>query len=224
MTQEPTYSIVERDHDGFVVNIIEGLVRARAELIADSLRIGTAYTNSRPRTCEIEREPDPAEVVAVVVGKWLTDGQSLTRADHLVACLRHVADRLETFGDKEIPPAGLKVELHFFSHAASNEDRVAAVDELAAVFGLVGELNDAEHYHTGYSHGGGLRMVTIVEPKPEQKPLVSDETIAEAEQVGRMVPATDLHLPQADCGCPIKSTRDGMATFVDHCEACEVPS
>lgn len=50
--------------------------------------------------------------------------------------------------------------------------------------------------------------------KPAPKPLVSDETIRQAEQISRMVAPMDLGLPQAPCGCPIKGDR------VDHCAAC----
>lgn len=50
--------------------------------------------------------------------------------------------------------------------------------------------------------------------KGAPKQLVSDDTIAEAEQIVRMVAPKDLALPKAECGCPIKGDR------VDHCEAC----
>ncbi len=50
--------------------------------------------------------------------------------------------------------------------------------------------------------------------------LVSEATIAEAEQLGRMVALADLGLPQADCGCPIKSSCG--RPVVDHCEACKI--
>ncbi len=49
-------------------------------------------------------------------------------------------------------------------------------------------------------------------------PLVSDETIAEAEQLSRMVSPVDLALPKAPCGCPVKG--DETSTWVDHCQAC----
>lgn len=192
MTTEPTYSIVERDHDGFVVNIIEGLVRARAELIADSLRIGTAYTGERPRTCEIEREPTPVEKVEAVVDKWLAEGSSLTRVDHMAACLRRVADQLDQLGAMEIPGCGLKVELHLFSTHAPAQQRMAALDEMAAVvLDRKAQMGEQGHYGTGHIYGSGVRMVTIVEPepKPEPKPLViSDETIQQAKWIGARYP------------------------------------
>lgn len=56
----------------------------------------------------------------------------------------------------------------------------------------------------------------------EPKPLVSDATIAEAEQISRMVAPMDLALPAAPCGCPIKG--DELSTYVDHCEACKAVS
>jgi hypothetical protein len=71
--------------------------------------------------------------------------------------------------------------------------------------------------------------VTLVEPLDEETvadleeiaagpALVSDATIAEAEQIVRMVAPMDLSLPQAECGCPIKGV--GAARRVDHCQAC----
>ena len=207
MTQERTYTLIERDHYGAIVNTITGIFRARADLVAETLRLGDAYTDKiKPWTCEIVREPSREEQIAAVVDEWLADAEALTRADHLVACLRRVADVLEPLGDKVIPRTGLKVELHLFAHAAPAAERMAALDELAAVFGHKGEMSEAGHYHTGYVHGGGLRIVTIAEPEP--KPIVSDETIRQAEQLSRMV------LPMAECGCPI------WGTVVDHCAAC----
>lgn len=223
MTTEATYSLIERNHYGAIVNQITGLVRARAELVADTLRRGDAYTTTErtPWTCEVVAELTPAEQTAAIVDKWLADGASLTRADHLVACLRRVADVLEPLGDRAIPHTGLKVEMHLFSSDGSTAVRMSALDELAAVFGRHGEMNEAGHYHTGYSHGGGLRMVTIAEPASatQPKPLVSDETIREAEWISKQVAPMDLGLPQAECGCPIKSDRDGN-NFVDHCQLC----
>lgn len=64
---------------------------------------------------------------------------------------------------------------------------------------------------------GCTAMERIADAQP--KPLVSDETIREAEQISRMVLSTDLHLPQDECGCPIKTARDGNS-FTDHCQAC----
>lgn len=52
----------------------------------------------------------------------------------------------------------------------------------------------------------------------EAKPLVSDATIAEAEQISKMVAPLDMLLPQAECGCPIKGS--GASKYVDHCQAC----
>ena len=62
-------------------------------------------------------------------------------------------------------------------------------------------------------HRGGCRFVRL-----DRDDLVSDETIAEAEQISKLVASTDLHLPKADCGCPIKGS--GLGVYIDHCAAC----
>lgn len=204
MTQESSYSIIERDQHGDVLNIISGLNEASANDLADVLRTGTAYQGEQPQhALEVVREPTPAEQLVAVVDSWLANGDSLTRVDHLVECLRHVADQLETLGDMQIPRTGLKVEMHLFSGGGSNEERTAALDELAAVFGLKGVLNEAKHYHTGHNYGSGVRLVTIVESAPaESKPLViSDETIRQAEWIGKRYP-------------------DGV-NYVEPCDDCE---
>lgn len=222
MTTPATYTLIQRDAYGDAVNTITGLAESYANQLADVLETGDAYQGEQPWTCEVVAELSPAEQTAAIVDKWLADGESLTRADHLVACLRRVAETLESLGDKEIPRVGLKVELHLYSHGGTDEERMTALDELAAVFGRKGEMSEGLHYHTGHIYGAGLRMVTIPEPPaaPPKLLVISDETIAEAEQIGRMVPAADLHLPQAECGCPIKQDSYGTR-FVDHCAACE---
>lgn len=172
-----TFTLIQRDGYGDPVNTITGLHEDNAETLAAWLRTGDAYQGDRPWTCEIVRELTPAEETAAVVDSWLANGDSLTRTDHMVACLRRVADQLELLGSTEVPRTGLKVEMHLWSSDGSDEKRMAALDLLAGVFGLEAETNGANHYHTGHSHGGGVRMVTIVDPAPAPKPLVSDETI-----------------------------------------------
>ncbi len=215
MTQEPTYSIVERDHDGFVVNIIEGLVRARAQLLADSLRMGTAYTGAHPRTCEVEREQTTQEKAEELAARWVHSGKS----DHvtmrtpvaLAAALDLLAEGLNSLGAQEISEVWMTVDIQVTGFGGNEHARRATVDLLAQAIGTTAEVRA----HGSYSAGSGQIKVYTAIPKP---PVISDETIAEAEQLSRMVRSTDLHLPQAECGCPVKG--DETATYVDHCLAC----
>ncbi|HZN76054.1 MAG TPA: hypothetical protein VFC00_30860 [Micromonosporaceae bacterium] len=170
-----TFILVQRDQYGDPVNTITGLDELSANNVLAILTQGDAYHGAQPWSCEIVAELTPAEKLAAVVDSWLAGGESLTRADHIVACLRRVADLLETLGGKVIPRTGLKVELHLFSSDGSNEERMTALDVLAAVFGRKGEMSEGQQYHTGHLYGGGLRMVTIPKPAEEPRPLVSDD-------------------------------------------------
>lgn len=227
MTQESTYSIIECDHHGSIVNTITGLVRARAELVADTLRIGDAYAGTHPRTCLIERELTAAEQAAEAATKWRETsadrGGSLYKASHIKQVLWSLAADLDHLGEMELPSTILSVTIQVCGlwGAPDGTAQIAAVDRIAHALGQqphrypVQTGGEPGHYGTGH---GDLMVVTTAQ---EPKPLVSDETIAEAEQISRMVLAMDLSLPAAECGCPIKG--DEVSTYVDHCRACREP-
>lgn len=151
----------------------------------------------------------------------------------IVDQLREIADAIEEgLGDARLSEVALSVGFQALTHRP-HRDRVAAVDALAAALQIKPQLNGAGggnfHYTAGHYttpvrvytealSGGEYEAGLLLAAERTPRPLVSDETIAEAEQISKMVAPTDLGLPQAPCGCPI------WGTVVDHCAACKAVS
>lgn len=115
MSQDSTYSIIERDHDGEAVNAITGLHEDNAKLLASWLRSGTAYTGDRPWTVDITRELTiPVKPTAAQVWRIL---EPIISNESAPVCVRLNRDDI-----------GVKIEVR-------HNDR-RAVDEAITYLGL----------------------------------------------------------------------------------------
>lgn len=189
MTQEATYTLIQRDQHGDAVNAIPGLNEASANDLADVLRLGDAYQGDKPWTCEIVREQTPAEQAQEAAAKWrdasAERGGSLHKVSHIAQILRTLAEDLDHLGETDIPSTILAVKIQVCGlwGAPEGVKQIAAVDRIAHALGQQPhryETNvDGSPSHYGTGHGDLIVVTTAQEPKP----LVSDETIREAEQI-----------------------------------------
>lgn len=206
MSTSATYTLIQRDEYGTAVNTITRLGRAEAEAMEDLLSKGDAYKGERPWTCEVVRELSAVEQAQEAAKAWRESANegarfhTLTRASHILEVLRGIADDLAHLGEMEIPSALLTVKIQVCAGAkGTDQDQIKAVSAIAHALGQeavrypIGE--DSTHYGTGH---GDLVVVTTA---PEPKPIVSDETIRQAEEIGKRYP-------------------DGV-TYVEPCDDCE---
>lgn len=170
MNPQSTYTLTQKNEYGHPVNTITGLAQDYATQIADVLATGDAYQGGRPWTCEIEREPSREEQLAAAVRTWVDQSRNLQSTGEAVACLRHVADRLESLGDVPLGSTALDISLHVMGNE-SEDMRMVWVDQMAALFGMDAEMPDNGHYSAGHKRGG-VRFVTIVHLAPEGGPVV----------------------------------------------------
>lgn len=135
-TTQSTYSLVERDALGRVVNTIPGLTGDEAQATGVLFDRSTAHQD-KARTWEIVRELTAMELRTQAAERWLADSAvgDRTSASFLADCLNYAAERMRQIAPVALADTRLSLTLHVVG-AGDGEVRRDTVDLLAAALTL----------------------------------------------------------------------------------------
>lgn len=226
MSQEPSYTIIQKDQYGLPVNTMTGFDEMAANTMAEWLRTGDAYTGDRPWTVDIERELTDAEKLAQRAETWLTGPEHTTLATttELAVALELLAERLRSLGDHNLGQMWLTVDMQVTMQAGDEPARRAAVDLLASVAGVVPEESPSHGLHGSYgARGEQVKAFTPVEkPTPQAEAPVATELQAladDGEEVEHYHQSASTGGPgECSASCACGTTFDGFDTVSEAIE------